>query len=215
MPTRRFALERGGAKRLEVRWRFPRRDVRVALDGVPIGEPLDRRTFQRGATLGLPDGTGLLVRWAKPEWWSVGLGAELRVERQGVPVPGSDGDPRTVGRRAARLAGFFGALFLAVGLVGSVLSGTDVAFGAAMAIEGAVLLVLAVLGGFGLRFPILAAAAVLAVDGAGQTAFLLAAGSFPNPLGLAIRAAVVVQLFRSWRRMRPLPPPVEYARVFE
>jgi hypothetical protein len=217
MTTRRFALERGGPRRLEVRWRWPRRDARVSLDGVPVGAPLDRRTFLRGRTLALPDGTALIVRWAKPEWWSVGLGGELRLERQGVPVPGSDGDPPVVARRAARLAGFFGALMLLIGGAWALAAKAAAAatWAVVLGAEGLVVLVLAVVGAFGVRGAILAAAVVLAFDGVAQSALVLWVGGYPNPLGLAIRAAMVVQLVRSWRRMRALPAPVEVARVFE
>lgn len=216
MARRRFALERGGAKRLEVRWRWPRRDARVSLDGAPLGPPLDRAAFVRGGTFALPDGAALRVRWAKPAWWSVGLGAELQVERQGVPLPGSDGDPRVVGRRAARLAGGLGTLFLVFGALAAALAGTGGAWlGGLVALEGAILLGLGIAGAFGVRHAILAAAIVLALDAAAQLALVAWTGSYPNPIGLLIRAAVVAELYRGWRRMRPLPPPVEYARVFE
>ena len=218
MARRRYALERGGPRRLEVRWRWRRRDMEVLLDGARVAGPFDRAAFERGATFMLPDATTLTVRWVKPAWWTFSAGAELRVERQGVPVPRSDGDPHVIGRRAARVVGAFGMLTFLFAVGWRFFAKPGVAQPGALlgvAAEGLLLLFLALLGLFGLRFPILVAAILFGLNALAAVGFGLQEGSVPSPIGLFIQIAVAIFLFRSWRRMKPLPPPVEVARIFE
>jgi hypothetical protein len=209
MGRRRYALERGGPKRLELRWRRGLRDFEVVLDG-NAWRVVDREALDAGATLTPPDGSSLRVQRVRRRWWSIALRNELLVERDGVAVPGSDGDPRVIARGAASLVGLFGVLNL--GFAGLFSLFTRSGNGLGFALEGLVLCVLAVLAALGRRLPIALAAGFLAVD---TLLPVLALGMTPNPLGLAIRALVVVHLYRAWRRMRPVVRPAGVAAVFE
>ena len=95
--SRLYAFERGGPKRLELRWGASFKEVRVLFEGADVGT-LERKSLPRdGAKLTLPDGSVLSVRLRGF------LGIELT--RDGVHLPESDLDPRRVLRNAALLMG--------------------------------------------------------------------------------------------------------------
>jgi hypothetical protein len=109
----RYRLEEGGAQRLEVehdpRWR----EVVVRLDGNEIGSITDgQRRLRTAVALPMPDGTSLRLMLV------AGLaGHELRVFRDGAPVPETARRLRALMRRApiavAVVAAGFGALAVA------------------------------------------------------------------------------------------------------
>ncbi|HEY6002395.1 MAG TPA: hypothetical protein VIV57_05925 [Anaeromyxobacter sp.] len=211
MAKRKYALERGGPKRLFVRWRRGFKDFEVAFEGKAW--KLDPALLAGGASLTLADGSSLLVQRLKRRWWSIGLRDELHVERDGVPVPGSDGDPRVLGRRAASVLLLFGLLrvlfvglwftFQRVGGGGAVLN--------PVAAEGALLAVLGILAAFGLRLPVLLGAALLVAE----LLVSVASGLRVGPFALVIQVLVIVHLVRTWRRMRPRERQPSLASVFE
>src|SRR5689334_8570232 len=97
MPDRRYPLSEGEGKRLRIRWTGAlaarAKDVRVWLDDEPIASLPE---LKERATVALRDGAPLELRWvARLD------GCELHVERAGVPLPGSAGDPQA---RLDRLA---------------------------------------------------------------------------------------------------------------
>jgi hypothetical protein len=187
------------------------RDFEVALDGETWRlEPL---ALEIGAGIALPDGSRLFLKSVRRRWWSIGLRDELLVERDGVPLPGSDGDPRVIGRRAARLIGLFGVLSLGFGVA---LVRFDEASavprpGHLVALEGLVLIVLAVLAASGRRLPIALAAFMLLAD----SLLPFALGITARPMGLLIRGLVVAHLVGTWRRLRPRPTTAAIAAVFD
>jgi hypothetical protein len=207
MAKRKYALERGGPKRLFVRWRRGFKDFEVAFDGKAY--ELERRLLESGASLTLGDGSSLFVQRVKRRWWSIGFRDELRVDRDGVPVPGSDGDPRVVGRGAGGVLILFGLLRLLF-LAPWLLFARSPAFLPVVA-EGIGLTVLGVLALLGLRLPVALGAGLLVAE----SLALVALGRVPNPAGVVIQVLVVVYLVRAWRRMRPRLPQPSLASVFE
>jgi hypothetical protein len=192
----RLALERGGPKRLEVRrGRGPDGGL-VLLDSTEVAT-FDPSRLDTGVSVALPDGSALRLERVPRRWWSVALRDELLVDRQGVPVPGSDGDPRTIGKRAARFIGIFGVLLILFGMLWELFSRSRNVSATPVMLEGVLLLVLAAVAAFGPRLPILLAALLLAAD---TVAVLALTGAFP-PVGLVVRALIVVHLVRSWKRM--------------
>lgn len=95
MHTRRFRLEEGGPKRLELSWRGHYEELRATVDGVQVGQSLGKSALRHGELWGLPDGSRLGVRLHQG-----GLQL-LLVEHEGRPVPGSQGHPMTWVRGAA------------------------------------------------------------------------------------------------------------------
>lgn len=102
MPTRRYALNRGESKRLElissVRWT----PLTIRLDGQEVGSIQTMEQLKNGKTFLLSDSSKLRVELAK---------RQLLVMRNGLPVPGSSSDP------LIRLRGSYGCLFTLGGLV--------------------------------------------------------------------------------------------------
>ncbi len=203
MGRRRYALERGGPKRIRLRWPLLRlRRLEVTCDDGPTWT-LDRRTALQGATLVLPDGSSLFVRYVKRPWYSVGLRDELAVERDGIPLPGSDGDPRVVGRRAGTLVFILGLLqLLAVAAVG----GDSPSFPWLLG-ETVLVLLLGVLGFLGVRVAVLIAAALFALG--------LPLALVFTPVGVVVQVAIVVNLFLAWRKMKPREKAPSLREIFE
>ncbi|HET8538561.1 MAG TPA: hypothetical protein VFL83_01685 [Anaeromyxobacter sp.] len=217
MASRRYALERGGPRRLRVRWGWRLKGFEVALDGQAW--TLDRAAVLAGASITLPGGSTLFVQNVRRRWWSVALRDDLRVDLDGAPVPGSDGHPRTIGRRAASVIALFGLLRLfLVAMWVSLASAPDAnAISASFtfnlaAVDGAVLLVLAIPAALALRPAVVLAAGLLGVE---LAVSLLFAGGRASGLGVLIQVLVIVHLVDAWRRMRPRSPSPSLAAVFE
>jgi hypothetical protein len=213
MARRRFALEQGGPKELELRWGLWKRNFEVAVGG--RSWRLDRPQLKAGATLELPNGSSLFVRWVPPRWYTAGERDRLLVERDGLPVPGSDGDPRVVGRRAGGLIVVFGllrALFLTGELaLGESSVGPIQPVVVLVAAAGLAMLVLGILALLGKRLPVVLAAGLLSME----MLAALAVGGFPNPLGLLIQILVIVNLVRAWKRMAPRERRPTLTEIFE
>jgi hypothetical protein len=93
--SRRYALERGGPERIELRWGASFRAVRVLFDGAETAT-IERNKIRRdGTKVTLPDGSVLSLRLRGL------LGIELL--RDQVHLPGSDLEPRRLLRNAALL----------------------------------------------------------------------------------------------------------------
>lgn len=97
MHTRRFRLEEGGPKRLRISWRGHYQELWASMDGVQVGQSLGKEALRQGEYWRLPDGSQLGVRL------HTGGLQLLLVERDGRPVPGSQGHPMTWVRSAAWL----------------------------------------------------------------------------------------------------------------
>lgn len=213
MAKRLYRLERGGPKILSLRWGWGMRDFQVQCGSSAWN--VERPALEAGATFVLPDGSSLFVQRPKRPWYSMDSRSFLVIERDGLPVPGSDADPRVLGRRAGGLVILFGG-FRALAILAVLFNlrqGNEPLspyFGV-IAVEGALLLILGVLAMFGLRLPVAIAAGLLGAEGL----YLLGTGGLPNPLGVMIQALVIVHLARLWKRMAPRQKRPSLAQVFE
>ena len=197
MRTQRFALERRGPKRLEVRW--PRgRGAEILLDGALAGA-VGPDALAIGGRLALPDGSRLTVRRVARRWWSVAFRDEVLLERGGAPVPGSDGDPRTIGRRAGRLLLLYGFAVAVLTLLFRIFSRPGTHLGGGH--EGPALLLFGVLALLGQRWPILLGAVLILAD----SALALAQDGLASPVGLLVRGLVAFHLVQAWQRTAPPP----------
>jgi hypothetical protein len=187
MGKRHFALERGGPRRLHLTWRLGYRDFQVRVEGGPA-RTLSRAELLDGVALALPDGSTLGIRYVRRTWYMIGLRNELHVERDGQPVPGSDGDPRVVGRRA-------GGLLLVVALVRlAIVAGAGAPNASALGLlsaDAGVVLILGALAWIGLRPAVLVAGLLLAAE---ITIF---------PPAFLLLLPIALYLYLAWRRMRP------------
>jgi hypothetical protein len=210
MASRSYALERGGPKVLRLTWRRGLRDFEVA-----FGErllKLDPAAVRAGTSATLPDGSALHVRYARRSFWSIAFRDDLHVERDGVPVPGSDGDPRVIGRRAARVMAFFGLLRVAFLLLFHLFSRQPGTPGPVqvLVLSGLALLVLAVLAAYGLRLAVALGAGLVGLE----VVVAVAAGVGATPVALLIQILLVAHLASAWRRMRPRAPRPALGQVF-
>jgi hypothetical protein len=89
MPTKKYALEVGGPKRLAVSWGIGWKSFSVKFDGQEVAHLANAYdAIVAGSTFALPDGTKLEARLHKGRF-----GPKLHLDRGGKPVPGSDGVP--------------------------------------------------------------------------------------------------------------------------
>lgn len=111
MPTKKFALEKGGPERLEVEWRGNFKDFEVRLDGVLLGSFDNAKALKAGGSFSLEDGSTLEVKLA------TALVPELHLTRNGAPVPGSAADPEQRVQAAAGMIFFISGVNTVLGLL--------------------------------------------------------------------------------------------------
>ena len=111
MPTKKFALEDEGPKRLELSWTGMFKNVDVRVDGASVGVVPDRAAMKEGRLFSLPDGSKLSVKLQQGAF-----NASLELLRNGLPVPGSDADPRTQVKVSGQLIYFIAALNALLGM---------------------------------------------------------------------------------------------------
>jgi hypothetical protein len=111
MPTRRFALEQEGPKRLELSWKGRFKNVDVLVDGQSIGVVPNRAALKEGRVFALPDSSSLSLKLRQGAFNS-----SIELKRNGVPLPGSDTDARTQVKTAGQLVYFVAALNALLGL---------------------------------------------------------------------------------------------------
>jgi len=105
MPSKSYALDRGGPERVGVSWTGAFKDLSLTFDGAPLQSFATAKEIETPRAMALPDGSELTVELAK-----FGPLPELRLSRDGVPLPGTNGDPQT------QLDGASMMLFLIAGL---------------------------------------------------------------------------------------------------
>lgn len=113
MPKQSYSLEPGGPKRLEIQWKGLYKNTTITLDGLQLGTVLDQRLLRAGHELPLTDGSLLKLHLV-----SNLAGTELRVTRNGVPLPGSASNPETKVNTAAGIIFFVAGLNLVLGIIG-------------------------------------------------------------------------------------------------
>lgn len=81
MPSKTFALREGGPNEVEIAWQGNWQEVRVLHEGRLLGTIADMNALKQGAQFRLPDATMLGVKL------SAGFSTELRLTRDGAPLP--------------------------------------------------------------------------------------------------------------------------------
>jgi hypothetical protein len=112
MPQKKFSLEAGGPQRLEVSWRGGFKDLSISLDGQSVASFEGAKGLKDPQRVSLPDGSTLEVQVA-----SVFVIPELRLTRDGEPIPGSASDPATRHAGAWGMVLAVAILNLAIGLL--------------------------------------------------------------------------------------------------
>ena len=93
----RFVLDEARRSFLDLTARTKWTDVRLSVGGTSLGPPLSRADLRDGQSYTLADGSELLIQLEMPF-----LMPTLRIERDGMVVPGSDASPESLSERAGR-----------------------------------------------------------------------------------------------------------------
>ena len=105
MPNLSYAVDPGGPRRVELTWEEEWKDLRVRFDGAQVATADGKDALARGLDCRLSDDSLLRLELK-------GDDPSLRVLRDGVPVPGSPGDPRSSIRNGVLALGFAAGLWL-------------------------------------------------------------------------------------------------------
>ncbi|NPC70912.1 hypothetical protein HPP05_14250 [Corallococcus exiguus] len=191
MGSLKLSLEAGAPKRLELTWGLFWKNFEVRFDGRPIGSAPDAAALKAGVEYRLPDGSTLQVK----------LKQTLSVLRDGVPVPGSDGDPEQQMRSAGNLLYFLAALNGVLGVLGMVLTNDvleQLGMGFGAVLFGAVLGVLGVFTHRRTRWAPAVAIGLYVLDS--LLTFIDAAEAGTRPTGgLLMRAFIIFTLYRAFK----------------
>jgi hypothetical protein len=205
MPSKLYALERDGPERLEVSWSAGFKDLSFTLDGSVLAMFATPDEIQTPRALSLPDGSRLEVMYAK-----YGPFPELRISRDGIPLPGSPTDPHFQLAQASMV------LFLVAGfnaVVGAVavlidndfLKGNGIGWPSIWA--GIVYAVLAVLVKRGSVLALGVAVTLFVLDGL-YTFVLAAKAKLAPPIGsVVMRIFLLMPMIRAFSAIQELKKP--------
>lgn len=193
MATKKYALERGGPKRLAVKRSWWRK-TELFLDGTSLGPPIrGMDALKAGTAYKLPDGRTLAVGFQKE---LTAAGVTLAID--GRPVPGSVNDPRVTIRSAAKLLWFLGGINILLAAV--LLSGEwlrDLGYG--IGVFGLLLVALGV-GAYVWHSKLAIALAIVLEVIDGFTIIALMPEGRPPPVGaIFFRVLIVVALVRAYQ----------------
>lgn len=209
MPTKTFALEKGGAERLELEWQGNFKDLEVRLDGNLIGSFENRKELQAGKVFTLDDGSRLEVKLAQSAFVP-----ELTLTRNGEPLPGSTGDPAQRVEAAATMVLVIAGLNAVLGLLAAAFNVQflqSLGVGVGSIVVGAVY---GVLGYFVRQQSLVAlglAVGLFVLDGL-SLPFMAPAGTTPSVGGLVARFFLLLPMLRGFPALRALKADEERAR---
>jgi hypothetical protein len=116
MRTVSYALAEGEPKRLEIESRALWKDCRIFLDGVEIGRIPDQKAVMQGLSYPLPDGSTLTMKLDYKVVFT-----QFRMERNGVPLPGTMAHPLDQLKSAYILIYIVGGMDLLLGFLAALL----------------------------------------------------------------------------------------------
>ena len=202
MPTKTFALDKGGPERLELEWQGNFKNVEVRLDGVLLGSFENAKELKAGGTYPLEDGSTLEVKLA-----TTALFPELTLTRNGVALPGSAADPEQRVKAAAGMIYFVAGFNVLLGLVAAAFNVQflqSIGVGLGSVLEGAIYGGLGYFVGQRSTFALGLAVGLFVIDGI----LLLVgsgSGSAPPPVGgLVARVFFLVPMVMGFPALRAL-----------
>ena len=105
-----YTLDPENPKRLDISYKMFWRGATVYLDGKEIGTAPGKRELTQGQEFKLPDGSVLKLRLVQSL-----MGSELRILRNGQPIPGSASHPETTVKTSYWTLFLIGALGILFG----------------------------------------------------------------------------------------------------
>ena len=115
MPSKSYAVDRGGPERVDISWEGAFKQLAVTFDGAPLGSFSTAKELETPRSMPLPDGSQLTIELAK-----FGPFPELRVSRDGEALPGTSGDPHTQLAGACTMLFLVAALNAGLGLIATI-----------------------------------------------------------------------------------------------
>ncbi len=194
MAKQSFALEAGGPKRLVISWKGIYKEVNVSLDGTRLGIIPNQKALSAGQEFRLADGSTIKVQLVSKVY-----GSELRVLRNGQPLPGSASDPQTRLKNAYRMVYFVAGLNLVLGLVSFLFNVEfllEIGIGFASILFGLVFLALGFFVQKKSLFALFVAIVIFALDGIGGLFLSVAAGYNPSVGGLIARVILLIPMIQ-------------------
>lgn len=203
MPTREFALEAGGPKRLVIRWQGNWNQVEIVVDQQVLGTFENQAALKRGADFSLPTGGTLHVQLLKSF-----AQAELQVLRDGNALPDSDSDPE---RQVSAASGMFylvAGFNIVLGLVAE-LGGIEILLNTGLGYSAVGVGFVYALLGFLVKTYRSAVAlgigvALFAFDGLMSIVASIANGGSPPTGAIIFRVFLLITMFRGFRGIRAL-----------
>ncbi len=193
----KFALEKGGDKRLVIRWTGMWKNVEVVLDGQVLGEPFPNfKALKEGRDFKLPDGRALTVKYLTGAFSQQGLDVKI----DGAPVAGSTADPREQIKLAAGLLYFVAGLSALLGILGmaGVKFLAEIGFGWPGVVAGVLLAVLAFVGAkYRSRAAFAVAAGLIIVDMVLTISMSAGQGGRIPTTGIIIKVMILLTVFRA------------------
>lgn len=196
MPKRSYALESNGPRDLELEWQGAYKTMTVRLREQELAT-LDHAALSEGRDITLPDGTTLHLRLV-----SSFLSRELHLLRDGVPLPGTAGDPDSVRGEAIGALVFLAVANLTLGLVTSVTRWEPLVragLHSGSVATGVVYGVLALLAFKRQGWAYLVGAVLFGLDSLGSLSWVIWSNHNPNIGAILIRIMTVWYLVRGWR----------------
>jgi hypothetical protein len=175
------------------------KNFRIRFDGQDVGGFPDRAALEAGGRFALPDASELHVQFVRG--FAV---AELRVQRNGATLPGSDADPDQHVKTAAAVVYLVGGLTLAIGLLAELADVTmlrNLGAGWASAAEGVVFLVLAWFVGRRSRVALGIAIALYGLESVATLYVSLSASGSPSVGGIVMKVFFLVAMVRGFKAM--------------
>jgi hypothetical protein len=196
MPSRSYALEEGGKKRLELSWSGFWSNFTVSLDGMPVGALPKGQSLKDAQNFRLPDGSVIQVQLIQKS-----TGSYLEVLRDGKPLPGSDTNPRSILNTAAGIIYFFSGVNLLAGIIAvffDVQWLQDYGIGFGSIIIGFIYLPLAYFTSQASSIALLLAILLYIVDGISGIVLTVMAGGIPAFGGMIFRIVMLIPMFRGF-----------------
>ncbi|GAB4121683.1 MAG: hypothetical protein OHK0050_30920 [Roseiflexaceae bacterium] len=202
MPKQEYSIVPNGPKRITLEWQGFGREVMVRFDGQTLGMLRGQEELNAGQQFALPDGSALQVQLVRT-WFS----AELRVLRNGKPVPGSPFDPITRWRTAFAIVCVLAGLNVVLGLIAEffrVESLLNAGIGTITMFYGLIYLMLAFFVQRRSLVALVLATAFFALDSIVGIALGIADGQAPGLAGILVRFFILVPLIQGVIALREI-----------
>lgn len=202
MPSQTFAFEPKGPRCLEISWGAFWKNVSVKFEGKEVGTFADQKDLKAGKEFDLPDGSRIHVQLI-----TSAFSVEMRVLRNGQPLPGSSSDPAVRHQAAYGIIFFIAGLNVLLGIIALIAQSS---FLSKIGISEASILfgiIFAALGHYTRRGSILAlilAILLFALDGLIGFSSAIAQGYSPSTAGILGRIFLLLPMIQGVPAMREM-----------